>query len=374
MIKELEKLQNENNYRSLKSLDYEGNFIIYKGKKLLNLCSNDYLSLNINQELKHKFLKNIKDKDLYFSSASSRSLSGGFSIFEELESLLENFFKGKNALLFNSGFSLNYSCIQALATLKNTLFLADKFIHASMIDGLKGANFFRFRHNDMQNLSLLLEKHHKNYERIIILSEALFSMDGDFAHIKQLVEFKKTYKNILLYIDEAHSVGCFDESGLGIVKSLGLEKDIDFLVLTFGKALASYGACMLCSRKAKDFFINKARALIYSTALAPINVAFTKFIFERLKTFDKERKALKNISSFFKNLLKDYNIMGDAYIVSLLIGSNEKASFLANKLLENGFFAPAIKEPTVPKNTARIRFSLNANLKKDELLPLKELL
>lgn len=374
MIKELEKLQNENNYRSLKSLDYEGNFIIYKGKKLLNLCSNDYLSLNINQELKHKFLKNIKDKDFYFSSASSRSLSGGFSIFEELESLLENFFKGKNALLFNSGFSLNYSCIQALATLKNTLFLADKFIHASMIDGLKGANFFRFRHNDMQNLSLLLEKHHKNYERIIILSEALFSMDGDFAHIKQLVEFKETYKNILLYIDEAHSVGCFDESGLGIVKSLGLEEDIDFLVLTFGKALASCGACMLCSRKAKDFFINKARALIYSTALAPINVAFTKFIFERLKTFDKERKALKNISSFFKNLLKDYKIIGDAYIVSLLIGSNEKASFLANKLLENGFFAPAIKEPTVPKNTARIRFSLNANLKEDELLPLKELL
>ena len=276
--------------------------------------------------------------------------------------------------MFNSGFSLNYSCIQALATLKNTLFLADKFIHASMIDGLKGANFFRFRHNDMQNLSLLLEKHHKNYERIIILSEALFSMDGDFAHIKQLVEFKKTYKNILLYIDEAHSVGCFDESGLGIIKSLGLEEDIDFLVLTFGKALASCGACMLCSSEAKDFFINKARALIYSTAIAPINVAFTKFIFERLKTFDKERKALKNISSFFKNLLKDYKIIGDAYIVSLLIGSNEKASFLANKLLENGFFAPAIKEPTVPKNTARIRFSLNANLKEDELLPLKELL
>ena len=161
--------------------------------------------------------------------------------------------------------------------------------------------------------------------------------------------------------DEAHSVGCFGDDGLGYVRSLGLEKEIDFLVFTFGKAIASMGACMISDEK--DFFINKARGFIYSTAIAPINVAWTLYIFEKLSNFNEKRKHLLDLGFKFKNALKTkFEVIGDAYIVSLLLKQNDLADKFYKKLLENGIFAPAIKEPTVPKNSARIRFSLHSGL------------
>jgi len=400
-LKILAKLKAQNNYRSLKSLKHEGKFVFIKEKKLLNLAGNDYLNLAKNQGLKEEFFKSLQKEDCVFSSSSSRSLSGNFSVYEKFETNLALKINGlsqiqahssakphstqslqdpqisskqnsqslKEVLHFNSGYHLNFSCIKALGTLPNTLFIADKFIHASIIDGLIGAKFLRFKHNDMAHLQALLEKHHKAYENIIIISEALFSMDGDFAPLKELVAFKKAYKNVLLYIDEAHSVGCFDESGLGIVKQQGLIEKVDFLVFTFGKAIASMGACMITSKEFKAFFINKARAFIYSTALPPINVTWSNFVFQNLEGFEKQRAYLRDLSSFFRNNLSQigYEILGEAYILSLLCGSNEKANKQASKLLELGFFAPSIKEPTVPKNTARIRFSLHAGLSYEDL-------
>ena len=371
MQNELQKLKKDGNYRVLKQLRHQDKFVYYQGKKLLNLASNDYLGLNSNKKLIKEFFENLDEKNLYFSSSSSRSLSGNYEIYEEFEMSLKSHFKGKEALCFNNGFVLNYSCLQALASLKNTVFLADKLIHASIIDGIKNSNFFRFRHNDMLHLESLLKKHSKNYENIVIISEALFSMDGDFAPLTDLISLKKEYK-ALLYIDEAHSFACFDKSGLGLAKEKALDNEIDFLVFTFGKALASYGACMLCSKEAKKFFINKARAFIYSTALAPITVAWSKFIFDRLDSFEKERKRLREISLFLKDIFND-RLIGDAYILSLLVGEYSKTDALAKKLFDMGFFAPAIKAPTVAKNSSRIRFSLNANIKKEDLLALQEL-
>ncbi|MEB2800594.1 pyridoxal phosphate-dependent aminotransferase family protein [Campylobacter upsaliensis] len=368
----LQTLENEANLRTLTPLKHEGNFVFKQGKKLLNLAGNDYLGLATNSVLKKEFLGVVREEDLYFSSSSSRSLSGNYEIYERLENTLKHKIQ-KEVLLFNSGYQLNSSCIAALASVPHILFLADRLIHASMIDGLRGANFLRFRHNDMEHLQILLEKNHAKYENIIILSEALFSMDGDLVKLQELVELKKKYKNVLLYIDEAHSVGCFG-GGLGLVKELKLE--VDFLIFTFGKALASMGACMITSKQFKDFFINKARALIYSTALPPINVALSLFIFEKIASFEKQRVKLKALSEYFKKILraKELEFLGDYYIISLILKENRKALEVALRLEENGIFAPAIKTPTVPKNSARIRFSLHANLSESELDKIAELL
>ncbi|MCR2056634.1 pyridoxal phosphate-dependent aminotransferase family protein [Campylobacter helveticus] len=368
----LQNLQNESNFRTLTPLRHEGNFVFKQGFKMLNLAGNDYLNLASNSALKQEFLRSVREEDLYFSSSSSRSLSGNFDVYERLENFLKAKFQ-KEVLLFNSGYHLNFSCIAALASVPSTLFLADKLIHASMIDGLRGANFLRFKHKDMKHLQILLEKNHTKYENIIILSEALFSMDGDMANLKELVRLKKIYKNVLLYIDEAHSVGCFG-GGFGLVEALKLE--VDFCIFTFGKALASVGACVITSKKFKDFFINKARGLIYSTALPPINVAFSLFIFEKLANFNQERKKLKELSEYFKKGLraKKLEFLGDFYIISLLLKENQKALECALKLEKNGFFAPAIKTPTVPKNSARIRFSLHSGLSKNDLDKVMELL
>lgn len=374
----LENLKINHNLRSLTPLKHEGNFVYKKDIKLLNLAGNDYLNLANDKRLKQEFLSTLKDENLFFSSSSSRSLSGNFEIYEEFESFLKAKFKEKEILHFNSGYHLNISCIAALANIPNTLFLADKFIHASMIDGLKlgGANFFRFHHNDMNHLENLIKKHYENYENIIILSEALFSMDGDFSDFETLVFFKEKYPKIKIYIDEAHSVGCFGDAGLGLIKALNLEEKVDFLVFTFGKAIASMGACMICNKAYKSFFINKARAFIYSTALPPINVAWTKFIFEKMSEFNEKRKNLQFLAQFFKDKLtqKNHQILGETYIISLILKENQKAIEIAKKLEINGIFAPAIKEPTVPKNTARIRFSLHAGLSKENLEKVIELL
>ncbi|MCW1359778.1 pyridoxal phosphate-dependent aminotransferase family protein [Campylobacter sp. CCS1377] len=374
----LETLAKNHNLRSLTPLKHDGNFVFKNDIKLLNLAGNDYLNLSSSKTLKDEFLSTLKDENLFFSSSSSRSLSGNFEIYEEFESFLKTKFKEKEILHFNSGYHLNISCIAALASIPNTLFLADKLIHASMIDGLgiSGAKFFRFRHNDMEHLENLIKKHYENYEQIIILSEALFSMDGDFCDFKALVAFKEKYPKIKLYIDEAHSVGCFGDDGLGLVKALNLETKVDFLVFTFGKAIASMGACMICEKPFKNFFINKARAFIYSTALPPINVAWTKFIFEKMSKFKEKRENLQSLAEFFKNkfIQKNHQILGDSYIISLLLGENKKAIEVAKKLETNGIFAPAIKEPTVAKNTARIRFSLHAGLSKTDLEKAIELL
>ncbi|MBK1991417.1 pyridoxal phosphate-dependent aminotransferase family protein [Campylobacter sp. 2018MI35] len=364
-------LKQNYNFRVLSHLKHDNCFVYKEGKKLLNLASNDYLALSYDKNLIEEFLDNLKEKYKYFSSSSSRSLSGNFEIYEEFEEYLKMQFQGFEVLHFNSGYHLNLSCIAALASVPKTLFLADKFIHASMVDGLLlgKAHFFRFKHKDIKALENLIQIHYDKYDNIIILSEALFSMDGDFSDLKALCALKQRYKKIKLYIDEAHSVGCFNDNGLGLVKHLGFDKEIDFLVFTFGKAVASMGACIITHKEFKDFFINKARAFIYSTALAPINVAFTLFIFKKMKEFKEKRENLHNLAFLFKEKFaqKKYEILGDAYIISLVLGDNLKALNIAQILENQGFFAPAIKEPTVPKNTARIRFSLHAGLRLDDI-------
>lgn len=373
----LQALKDDNNLRTLQDIQHDGMYIIKDNKRLLNLSSNDYLGIATDRELREEFFDTIDKESLLLGSTSSRSLSGNYRIFTQLEDYIAAQFSNKSCLLFNSGYHLNISCMQALSEFSNVLFVVDKFVHASIIDGLRlgGKRFMRYAHNDMQSLASILEKTHNQYESIIIVSEGLFSMDGDLAQLDSLCAFKQQYSNVMLYLDEAHSVGVFGENGLGLA-SLGYENSIDFLVYTFGKAIGSFGACMICSTHLKDFFINKARGFIYSTAIAPINVAWNLFVFQKLKTMKDRRKHLLNLSELLRKECAKYNIrlMGEAQILSLIAHTNENALLLADKLSHKGFFAPAIKTPSVPPNTARLRISLTSNMQEEMLIELVSML
>lgn len=373
----LQALKDDNNLRTLQDIQHDGIYIIKDNKRMLNLSSNDYLGIATDRELREEFFDTIDKESLLLGSTSSRSLSGNYRIFTQLEDYIAAQFSNKSCLLFNSGYHLNISCMQALSEFSNVLFVVDKFVHASIIDGLRlgGKRFMRYAHNDMQSLASILEKTHNQYESIIIVSEGLFSMDGDLAQLDSLCAFKQQYSNVMLYLDEAHSVGVFGENGLGLA-SLGYENSIDFLVYTFGKAIGSFGACMICSPHLKDFFINKARGFIYSTAIAPINVAWNLFVFQKLKSMQNRRKHLLNLSELLRKECAKYNIslMGEAQILSLIAHTNENALLLADKLSHKGFFAPAIKTPSVPPNTARLRISLTSNMQEEMMIDLVSVL
>ena len=373
----LQALKDDNNLRTLQDIQHDGIYIIKDNKRMLNLSSNDYLGIATDRELREEFFDTIDKESLLLGSTSSRSLSGNYRIFTQLEDYIAAQFSNKSCLLFNSGYHLNISCMQALSEFSNVLFVVDKFVHASIIDGLRlgGKRFMRYAHNDMQSLASILEKTHNQYESIIIVSEGLFSMDGDLAQLDSLCAFKQQYSNVMLYLDEAHSVGVFGENGLGLA-SLGYENSIDFLVYTFGKAIGSFGACMICSTHLKDFFINKARGFIYSTAIAPINVAWNLFVFQKLKTMKDRRKHLLHLSELLRKECAKYNIslMGEAQILSLIAHTNENALLLADKLSHKGFFAPAIKTPSVPPNTARLRISLTSNMQEEMMIDLVSVL
>lgn len=362
----LQTLEKENNLRELHKIEHDGIYIIKNGKKLLNLASNDYLGIACDENLRAEFFDTIDKKNLLLGSTSSRSLSGNHRIYMQLEEYIEKSFSNKTCLLFNSGYHLNISCIQALSELCNVLFIVDKFVHASIIDGLRlgGRRFIRYKHNDMVELNNILEVKHKEYEKIIIVSEGLFSMEGDCALLDSLCEIKSQYDNVMLYIDEAHSVGVFGDDGLGLASSLGYASCIDFLVFTFGKAIGSCGASMLCLPHYKEFFINKARGFIYSTALPPINIAWSLFVFKKLESFSQRRERLRELSSFLRNKCLEYDraLIGGHQILSIIVHTNENALLLADRLNKAGFFAPAIKTPTVPPNTVRIRISLTSNM------------
>ena len=215
----------------------------------------------------------------------------------ELEDLLARVFNKQSALLFNSGYHANNGILPAL-TDKDSLIIADKLVHASIIDGIKlsGCKFERFKHNDVNHLSKIIEKEHNNYSKIFIITEGIFSMKGDCAPLKEIVDVKNKYNNTLLYLDEAHSFGVLGNKGLGLAEELNLLDSIDLYVATFGKAISSVGAFIVCNNTIRSYLINKMRPLIFSTALPSINIEWSKFIISKLDSFNYQREKLKEFS------------------------------------------------------------------------------
>jgi len=368
--KQLAELQAKGSYRQLSSLRHDGKYVSLNGKRMLNLSSNDYLGLASDQNLREQFLASTGGGAL-MSSSSSRLLTGNFEAYERLESLLAQNYGGRSALLFNSGYHANIGILPALAG-KKTLIVADKLVHASLIDGiqLSGAAYKRYRHNDYEQLVRILEQEGGNYDLRIIVTESVFSMDGDRADLSRLVEIKRAFPGTLLYVDEAHAVGVLGVTGLGLAEEVGVMADIDLLVATFGKALASVGAYVICNENIRRYLINKMRPLIFSTALPPINIEWCLFIFSRLALFIDQREKLRTVSRWFCGQLS----ASESHIVPFVVGENEAALHASEKLREGGFLALPVRPPTVPPGSARVRFSLTTNISIDDLTPLIPLL
>ena len=367
---QLEQLSAQNQYRSIPDLVHQGRYIMRENCKMLNMSSNDYLGLASNENLRQSFLQQYGDNFPSFTSSSSRLLTGNFPVYTDLEQLIAQRFQRESVLLFNSGYHANLGILPALTTTKS-LILADKLVHASMIDGIRLSQcaFFRYRHNDYEHLKNLLEKNAGKFDRTFIVTESVFSMDGDVADLKHLVQLKKQFPNTYLYVDEAHAIGVYGKNGLGIAERANVISDIDLLVGTFGKALASMGAYVVCDQILKECLINQMRPLIFSTALPPFNVAWTHFIFERLPQLSKERTHLEHLSAFLRQEVEHRTqiMPSQTCIVPYILGENEATLAKAKELQEQGYYCLPIRPPTVPKGTSRIRLSLTADMTMDEV-------
>lgn len=372
----LQQLAATGNLRQLPEVAHQGRYIISEGHSMINLSSNDYLGLASRRDLRDQFLEELKQTDLPLSSSSSRLLTGNYAAYTELEQLMAARFEREAVLLFNSGYHANTGILPALAD-KQTLILADRLVHASIIDGilLSGAPFNRYRHADYEHLEHLLASSASKYEQIIIVTESIFSMDGDIADLQRLAALKQTYKNVRLYVDEAHAIGVRGESGLGIAEEQNCIREIDLLVGTFGKALASMGAYVVCGKVIRDYLINTMRPLIFSTALPPAQIAWSRFLFERLPDWTPERRRLAAASRFIRECLEGKGgEISQSHIVPYLLGTNEACIQKAEELQRKGFYCLPVRPPTVPKGTSRIRFSLTADVTQEEIARLVRLI
>ena len=370
MQQELQELKEKSNLRKLPAITHEGRNVIVDGQRMLNLSSNDYLGLANDRKLRQEFRETLTTETFLPTSSSSRLLTGNFSIYDRLEQQLADSFGTEAALTFNSGYHANTGILPAVSN-THTLILADKLVHASLIDGIRlsTAKCIRYRHNEYNQLERLLQVNHSEYERIIVVTESIFSMDGDETDLRELVRLKKQYPNVLLYVDEAHAFRVRGQRGLGCAEEQDCINDIDFLVGTFGKALASAGAYIVCRKVIREYLINKMRTFIFTTALPPVTVQWTSFMLERLAGFRQRRETLQFLSNQLREALKNkgYDCPSTSHIVPLITGESCVAIRKAEELQRKGFYALPVRPPTVPEGTSRIRFSLTAEVRESEM-------
>ena len=338
----------------------------------LDFSTNDYLGLADDKDLRFQFLKEAADDhSMLMSSSASRLLAATQRHHLELENALKQAYGGiGEVLLFNSGYHANVGLMSSLAD-KRTLVVADRLVHASIIDGimLSKADFVRFRHNDYGHLRQIMEKKARDYGSVIIVAESVYSMDGDRADIDALVSVKRDYPDTLLYIDEAHALGVEGPGGLGLVAASMSRDYVDVIVGTFGKALASSGAFCVTRKDIKDFFFFFARSLIFSTALPPVTVAWTRKVFGRVLGMDSARMQLKKLSHALNGILSSYGNSGAvvSHIQPLIIGDPVKTVSLSQRLFDKGYKVLPIRRPTVSPGTERLRFSLSASISMEQV-------
>lgn len=376
---QLDCLKQQGNLRQFTANTQQGRYISINNHKMLNLASNDYLGLASDLQLRERFFDETPNAQRWMSSSSSRLLTGNFPEYEQLEASLSQAFHGRAALLFNSGYHMNIGILPALTDGK-TLILADKLIHASMIDGIRlsTAKYVRYRHNDLLHLTQLLYKYHEDdaFERIIVVTESIFSMDGDETDLAELVRIKKQFSKVMLYVDEAHAIGVRGEQGLGCAEQYHVIDDIDFLVGTFGKAIASVGGYLICHSIIRDYLINLMRPLIFSTAQPPICMAWTNFIFQKVLKLNTQRQHLQQLSQSLQQAVtaKGFDCPSTSHIVPVIVGESVKTVVKAKALQDAGFYIMPVRPPTVPQHSSRLRISLTAHITQPDLDQLVTLL
>jgi len=368
----LQTRRDNNNFREIKNICCRQSVEIdIDGNKYIDFASNDYLSLSNNEELISASMK--ATKQFGTSSSASRLMSGTNSLHTKLEEKIAEYKGYPSALIFGSGFQANIGLLPSLIH-RHDLILADEFIHASLIDGaiLSRAKLIRYKHNDMQDLKAKLAGNEGYYQHTTIVSESLFSMDGDIAPIKEMVNLKNEYK-AALFIDEAHATGVF---GAGIVSELGLQSEVEYLIGTFSKALGSYGGFFLSNNITRDYLINYCRSFIYSTSLPPSALSASIAAIDYCKKNHTTGKEVLNKAAYFREHLKHagFHVTGESQIVPVIIGKSASALDFTSILQKEGYNVLAVRPPTVPEGSARVRFSICKNHKKADLDSIVEIL
>lgn len=343
-------------------------WLVRNEKRLLNLASNNYLGLAGDERLKDAAVKATKRYGT--GATASRLVVGNYPLYEEVEQCLCDWKGTEKALLVNSGYTANVGVISAFVGRHDIVF-SDKLNHASIIDGtlLSGAEHRRYRHNDMEHLEKLLKSTPADRRKLIV-TDTIFSMDGDIAKLESLVMLKEKY-GALLMVDEAHASGIYGEKGAGLVHEYPeLAKQVDIHMGTCSKALGCYGAYITGNALCIDYIINTMRSFIFTTALPPGTLGA---IGRAIEIVSEEKIAcqrlIENGEYFRTNLQEAGFYTGDSttHIVPVIVGSNERALRFSMKLQEAGIAAIAIRPPTVPQYSSRIRFAVTSQHTQDDL-------
>lgn len=364
----LEEKKEQGLLRSLRRVETpQDTHIVIEGRKLVNFSSNNYLGLCNDPRLKQAAIEALKKFGT--STASSRLISGTFSLHQKLEEKIAEFKKTKSALVFNSGYSANLGIISSLAQSEAIIF-SDRLNHASIVDAiiLSQAKFLRYNHNDTEHLESLLDKY-SDTEQKFIITDTIFSMDGDKAELKKIVKLAKDY-NAYIFVDEAHATGVFGPGGSGLVEEFGLCEEIDIQMGTLSKALGSFGAFVCGSKALTDYLVNTSRAFIYTTSLPPAVLAASIKAIEIIKEEPQRRSKLWENIEFMRG-----NIVGmgldclnsSSAIIPIMLGDNNLTMEFSKRLFESGIFIQGIRPPTVGQGKARLRITLTATHTKDDL-------
>jgi len=364
----LDQRREEDRFRALRSIEsfLDGPFIKIEDKKLINFCSNDYLGLASHPSIIERSKEYLEQFGA--GSASSRLISGTLKIHSDIEKKLAEVFEFESVLIFNSGFQANVSIISAIAD-RNSLIILDKKCHNSLVQGsiLSRATIKRFHHNDSEHLeSLLKSANQSEFNRILIITETIFSMDGDQNKLDDLIQLSEKY-DALLYSDDAHALGVLGENGLG----LNYRKEgIDFRVGTFGKSFGGFGAFVGCSTEIRDYLINFSSGFIYTTALPPSVIGGLSAALDLIPFMQAERTALFKLIDNFKLSLRalDFNLMeSESQIIPIIVGSESETIMFSNFLQERGLWVSSIRPPTVEEGTSRLRITLTVKHEKDHV-------
>jgi len=356
------KLQDRIDANALRSL------IVNKNK--IDFCSNDYLGI-----VKNKLIEKLASPNLSHGSTGSRLLSGNYELIEETEKMIAGFHYAEAGLILNSGYDANTGILSCVPQ-KNDTIIYDQLSHASLRDGIRlsFATSFSFLHNNLEDLEKKLASAKTNSQNIFLVTESVFSMDGDYGPLKEIIALCDKF-NAALIVDEAHATGIVGEKGAGLVQQLKLEKKCFARIHTFGKACGAHGAIVLGSEKLKKYLVNFSRQFIYSTALPPAAVEAILISYKLFPCMEKERNHVKELIKVFKNGNSKFNILpSDTPIQVVMIPGNEEVKKVAKNLQENNFDIRPILYPTVPKGGERLRIVMHAFNSLDEVKKLLQIL
>jgi 8-amino-7-oxononanoate synthase len=360
---------------------------------LIDFASNDYIGFACNEELFDKTHHYLLDHSIKTNGATgSRLISGNHNLYQITEDFIAQFHQSEAALLFNSGYDANVGFFSSVPQ-RNDVILYDELCHASIRDGIQmsHAKSYKFEHNnfdDLEKLLIKLKPIQKNNcqtepvevlsNEIYIVTESVFSMDGDTPNLEELLNLCEKY-NCNLVIDEAHALGVFGTNGEGLVQSLNLQDKVFARIMTFGKGLGCHGAAILGSQELNRYLVNFARSFIYTTGLSPHSVATILIAYQCLASRPKELEQLKNTIVYFNQVkqqlgLKPLFVYSKSAIQCAIILGNEKVKSIATQLQEKGFDVKAILSPTVPEGQERLRFCLHSYNSEKEISYVLQLL